>query len=88
MMRKVIVVGDPPGRIPSASPPGFCSIPDAAFSTDPRLSTLIHEVTHFDDTFSSKDTVGTMRKSLPLASNPEEARFNADSITGYVLYVD
>jgi len=22
MMRKVIVVGDPPGRIPSASPPG------------------------------------------------------------------
>ena len=67
---------------------GFCSIPDAAFSTDSRLSTLIHEVTHFDDTFSSKDTVGTMRKSLPLASNPEEARFNADSITGYVLYVD
>lgn len=67
---------------------GFCSIPHVAFSTDSRLSTLIHEVTHFDDTFSSKDTVYKMRKSLPLASNPEEARVNADSITGYVLYGD
>lgn len=67
---------------------GFCSIPDAAFSTDSKLSTLIHEVTHFNDTFSSKDTVEHMRQSLRLASHPEEARVNADSITGYVLYGD
>lgn len=66
----------------------FCSIPRVAYSTDSQLSTLIHEVTHFDDTFSSNDTVGHMRHSLGLASRPSEARANADSITGYVLYGD
>lgn len=67
---------------------GFCTIPRASFSIDSQLGTLIHEVTHFDDTFSSIDTVYRMRFSLPLASRPNEARVNADSITGYVLYGD
>lgn len=64
----------------------FCTIPHIAYTTDSQVGTLIHEVTRFDDTFSSNDTVYRMRESLALASQPIEARNNADSITGYVLY--
>lgn len=67
---------------------GFCTIPKLSYSVDSQLGTLIHEVTHFDDTFSSNDTVYQMRQSLSLATRPSEARTNADSITGYVLYGD
>ncbi|MDI3383474.1 M35 family metallo-endopeptidase [Xenophilus aerolatus] len=67
----------------------FCGIPDISYSIDSKLATLIHEVTHFDDVFSSTDAVYHMGQSLKLlASDPNVARTNADSIVGYVLYGD
>lgn len=62
----------------------------AVTNTNPgsRLSTLIHEVTHFADTFSSGDS----RYGLdPVAAewarnNPDQALSNADTLTGYVIY--
>jgi uncharacterized Zn-binding protein involved in type VI secretion len=66
----------------------FCMLRGVSYRTDSQMSTLIHEVTHFKDTFSSKDTVYVMSKSLSLASQPSAARANADSLTGYVVYGD
>ncbi|MEJ8810246.1 M35 family metallo-endopeptidase [Variovorax ureilyticus] len=65
----------------------FCTLPDISFSIDSKLGTLIHEVTHFVDTFSSVDTVYHMREALKwMPENPSKARTNVDSITGYVMY--
>lgn len=66
----------------------FCELRNSSYGTDSKMNTLIHEVTHFQDTFASKDTVYTMSASLRLASQPNVARTNADSLTGYVVYVD
>lgn len=66
----------------------FCELRKNSYGTDSKMNTLIHEVTHFEDTFSSKDMVYTMGASLRLASQPNVARTNADSLTGYVVYVD
>ncbi|MGJ7534775.1 MULTISPECIES: M35 family metallo-endopeptidase [unclassified Variovorax] len=67
----------------------FCELPDISYRIDSKLATIIHEVTHFDDVFSSNDTVYQMGQSLKLlASNTNAARVNADSIVGYVLYGD
>jgi hypothetical protein len=57
---------------------------------DSRLLTLIHEVTHFDDTFSSNDTwYGTAKSRRQVNSqNLEALRVNADSIAAYILGVD
>lgn len=57
---------------------------------DSRLLTLIHEVTHFDDTFSSNDTwYGTAKSRGQVNSqNLEALRVNADSIAAYILGVD
>ncbi len=66
----------------------FCTLPDKSFGIDSKMGTLIHEATHFNDTFSSRDTVYQMRKSLGLATQPNVARTNADSLTGYVVYGD
>ncbi|WP_432728244.1 M35 family metallo-endopeptidase [Variovorax sp. W6] len=67
----------------------FCELPDISYRIDSKLATIIHEVTHFDDVFSSNDTVYQMQQSLKLmASKPSEARVNADSIVGYVLYAE
>jgi hypothetical protein len=67
----------------------FCELPDVSYRIDSKLATIIHEVTHFDDVFSSNDTVYQMGQSLKLlASDPSAARANADSVVGYVLYGD
>lgn len=67
----------------------FCGLPDISYRIDSKLATIIHEVTHFDDVFSSNDAVYQMGQSLALLpSNPSAARVNADSIVGYVLYGD
>ncbi len=67
----------------------FCELPDISYRIDSKLATIIHEVTHFNDVFSSSDAVYQMGESLRLlASNPSVARVNADSIVGYVLYGD
>ena len=67
----------------------FCELPDISYRIDSKLATILHEVTHFDDVFSSNDTVYQMTQSLKLmASNPNAARANADSVVGFVLYAD
>ncbi|SEF20265.1 M35 family metallo-endopeptidase [Variovorax sp. NFACC27] len=58
---------------------------------DSKLLTLIHEITHFDDTFSSNDEwYGTMISKLNAmnARNRAKARVNADSIAAYILGID
>lgn len=57
---------------------------------DSRLLTLIHEVTHFDDTFSSNDTwYGTANSRDHVSvENLAALRVNADSIAAYVLNVE
>jgi uncharacterized Zn-binding protein involved in type VI secretion len=57
---------------------------------DSRLLTLIHEVTHFDDTFGSNDTwYGTAKSRGQVNSqNLQALRVNADSIAAYILGVD
>ncbi|WMY06934.1 M35 family metallo-endopeptidase [Paraburkholderia phenoliruptrix] len=67
----------------------FCNgLRDQNMYADSRLSTLIHEVTHFSDTFASTDS----RYGIDAIAadwsrrNPERALGNADSLTGYVLY--
>jgi hypothetical protein len=57
---------------------------------DSRLLTLIHEVTHFDDTFSSDDIwYGTSNSRDQVNDkNLAKLRINADSIAAYVLGID
>ncbi len=53
---------------------------------DSRLLTLVHEVTHFHDTFGSFDTwYGTLNSRRHAADT--RSRLNADSIAGYILGV-
>jgi uncharacterized Zn-binding protein involved in type VI secretion len=67
----------------------FCDLPDISYRIDSKLATIIHEVTHFNDVFSSTDKVYQMQQSLKLlASDPTAAMVNADSVVGYVLYGD
>ncbi|WP_080404555.1 M35 family metallo-endopeptidase [Burkholderia ubonensis] len=67
----------------------FCTgLRDQNMYGDSRLSTLIHEITHFVDTFGS----GDLRYGLdPTAAmwaraNPAQALRNADTLTGFVMY--
>jgi len=53
---------------------------------DSRLLTLVHEVTHFDDTFSSNDTWYGTTRSREHAKDAR-SRFNADSLASYILGV-
>lgn len=55
---------------------------------DSRLSTLIHEVTHFIDTFGSSDPrYGIDPTAAAWArANPDLALRNADTLTGFVIY--
>ena len=58
---------------------------------DSKLLTLIHEITHFDDTFSSNDEwYGTMISKLNATDpkNRAKARVNADNIAAYILGID
>lgn len=73
----------------------FCGYRDHAFNFDTGESTngpsklivLIHEVTHFDDTFSSNDTWygATESRKNVRSENHAALLANADSITSYVL---
>ncbi|CAG9236373.1 Peptidase M35 [Paraburkholderia tropica] len=67
----------------------FCSgLRDQNMYGDSRLSTLIHEVTHFADTFASDDPrYGIDPTAAEWARNhPGQALRNADTLTGYVVY--
>ncbi|WNC93393.1 M35 family metallo-endopeptidase [Paraburkholderia sp. FT54] len=67
----------------------FCDgLRDQNMYGDSRLSTLIHEVTHFSDTFGSGDArYGLDPVSAEWARNhPDQALRNADTLAGYVIY--
>jgi len=67
----------------------FCELRDYSFTRDSQVSTLIHEVSHFVDTFGAQDHQYYMDQSRKLArSRPDLVIENADSITGYVVYDD
>ncbi|SMG57875.1 M35 family metallo-endopeptidase [Paraburkholderia susongensis] len=57
---------------------------------DSRVSAIIHECTHFADTFASSDPMYSI--STPLAmwgrNNSDLALNNADSLAGYVVYAE
>jgi hypothetical protein len=69
---------------------GFCTLPDKSFGKlDSKQLTLIHEVSHFYDTFSSKDHRYGQFLSRQLAkADPERAIENADNIAWYVACRD
>ncbi|WP_432729677.1 M35 family metallo-endopeptidase [Variovorax sp. W6] len=58
----------------------------AVMDGDSRLLALVHEVTHFDDTFSSNDTWYGTTRSREHAKDAR-SRFNADSLASYILGV-
>lgn len=69
----------------------FCSgLQDQHRYADSRVSTIIHECTHFVDTFASGDSMYSI--STPLAmwgrNNSDLALKNADSLVGYVVYAE
>ncbi|MET3179537.1 UNVERIFIED_ORG: putative Zn-binding protein involved in type VI secretion [Variovorax guangxiensis] len=65
----------------------FCDLRDLSATHDSQLSTLIHEVTHFDDTFSSLDTIYHLSQSRAAARrDPAGMKRNADSIAGYAVW--
>ena len=67
----------------------FCSMRPMSYGKDSMVSTIIHECTHFMDTFHTQDHQYFMSQCLLFAkSNPTLAIDNADSIAGYVVYED
>jgi len=58
---------------------------------DSQLLTLVHEVTHFNDTFGSTDDwygTGNSKSKLLQTRDFAKARINADSLASYILGVD
>ncbi|MDR0243846.1 MAG: hypothetical protein LBJ65_19810 [Burkholderia sp.] len=68
----------------------FCSIRDRSRAATSKLSTIIHECTHFKDTFGASDPKYGITRFLPEwgQANPEKAIKNADSISAYVIWLD
>ncbi|MFS2099607.1 M35 family metallo-endopeptidase [Variovorax sp. Varisp85] len=65
----------------------FCALRPISADQDSKLSTLIHEVTHFNDCFGSFDALYYLRSSREAAkTDPQRMRSNADSIAGYVVW--
>lgn len=67
----------------------FCTgLRDQNMFGDSSLSTVIHEVTHFVDTFGSGDPrYGLDSTAAAWArANPDQALRNADTLTGFVIY--
>ena len=77
----------------------FCELPEnkQLFGTqtillgDTKLLTIVHEVSHFIDTFNSRDTWYSCKHSLEQVANRTNHRallLNADSLAGYMLGVE
>jgi hypothetical protein len=69
----------------------FCTISNGDLWTAAKVKTLIHECTHYIDTFNSDDIAYSDTESglrIFAMSNPDSAIRNADSITGYVATFD
>ena len=65
----------------------FCHLRDTSAEADSKLSTLIHEVTHFDDTFGSFDSIYYLRESRKaVGTERSKVKTNADSLAGYVVW--
>ncbi|VXC53923.1 Peptidase M35 [Burkholderia sp. 8Y] len=70
--------------------PRFCTMRQSSGSGDSRVSTLIHEASHFLDTMATTDEKYTVTRFLRDwgQQNPALAVRNADSIAGYCVYGD
>ena len=64
----------------------FCTIPDINISKGSKLKTLIHECTHYVDTFDSLDVMyGTGTGiSIWAKMHSDQTSRNADNITCYI----
>ncbi|WP_262421713.1 M35 family metallo-endopeptidase [Paraburkholderia sp. UCT31] len=69
----------------------FCSSPFGQLWKPCKIKTIIHECTHFTDTFNSRDEIYVDTESgarIWAENHREEAIRNADSITGYIATFD
>lgn len=69
----------------------FCSDSDGELWHGAKLKTIIHECTHYTDTFNSDDIMyGNTESGMHAFAigNAERAIRNADSITGYIATFD
>ncbi|MCC8392710.1 hypothetical protein LJ656_08930 [Paraburkholderia sp. MMS20-SJTR3] len=69
----------------------FCGSPFGKLDDACKVKTIIHECTHFNDTFESEDHMYGDRErgiSIWAQREPHKAIENADSITGYVATFD
>jgi len=68
--------------------PHFCGLRDRDLHRDSKITALIHECTHFNDTFSSDDAMYGISVGLKFwaQNNVEKAIRNADSITAYITF--
>jgi len=66
----------------------FCTLRSIDMFQESKLATIIHEATHFSDTFGSLDTMYGLNSYMMIwgRANPHLAINNADSITGYLVY--
>lgn len=67
--------------------PKFCTMRHWSTGADSRVSTVIHEVTHFLDTMATKDNKYTIAFTLRdwAQANSDLALNNADSVAGYII---
>ncbi|WP_224009177.1 M35 family metallo-endopeptidase [Paraburkholderia tropica] len=70
----------------------FCTLDNKSAATmDSKQLTIVHECTHFIDTFGSVDynnTYGQFLSKRLAQSEPKMAIQNADNISWYILCVD
>lgn len=70
--------------------PHFCTLPDAELWSACKLKTIIHECTHYIDTFNSDDVMYGQGTGLQYwaINNGASAIRNADSIAAYIVHFD
>lgn len=70
--------------------PQFCTMRHWSADSDSRVSTVIHEVTHFFDTMATKDNKYTIAYKIRdwAQANSDLALNNADSVAGYIVEGD
>ncbi|MBN3839972.1 M35 family metallo-endopeptidase [Burkholderia sp. Ac-20349] len=69
----------------------FCSDPFGELYHEAQIKVLIHECTHFTDTFDADDAMyGNSESGMKFfaMNNPDLAINNADSLTGYIATFD
>ncbi|MGT0250248.1 M35 family metallo-endopeptidase [Burkholderia sp. GbtcB21] len=70
--------------------PHFCTLPDARLSSNCKLKVLIHECTHYVDTFDSNDEIYGFGTGLKYWARDHRdlAINNADSLACYISFFD